>query len=75
MGKDSVPSSGDATKGAKVFKQKCSQCHTVNKVSNHWMNYVKLNKISNDWIKSVKNESVVLLLIAGIQKYVCKLLE
>eukprot|EP01068_Selenidium_serpulae_P012722 Selendium_serpulae@DN5870_c1_g2_i2.p1 len=22
---------GDATKGAKIFKQKCAQCHTVNK--------------------------------------------
>ena len=23
---------GDATKGAKIFKQKCAQCHTVEKV-------------------------------------------
>ena len=24
---------GDATKGAKIFKTKCAQCHTVEKVS------------------------------------------
>jgi mono/diheme cytochrome c family protein len=35
MGKDkeeNIPA-GNAEKGAKVFKQKCAQCHTVNKVS------------------------------------------
>lgn len=31
MGKDEIPQ-GSAEKGAKVFKQKCAQCHTVNKV-------------------------------------------
>lgn len=30
----SVPA-GDATKGAKVFKQKCAQCHTVEKVTSN----------------------------------------
>ncbi|CAB4008274.1 cytochrome c [Paramuricea clavata] len=37
MGKDkeeNIPA-GNAEKGAKVFKQKCAQCHTVNKGGSH----------------------------------------
>lgn len=26
---------GDATKGAKIFKTKCAQCHTVEKVGEY----------------------------------------
>ena len=33
MGKEETIPEGNAEKGAKVFKQKCAQCHTVTKVS------------------------------------------
>jgi cytochrome c len=29
MGKKEAPGPGDAAKGAKIFKTKCAQCHTV----------------------------------------------
>lgn len=35
MGED-IPA-GDATKGAKIFKTKCAQCHTVEKVNWHML--------------------------------------
>ena len=31
-GGDKIPD-GDASKGAKVFKQRCAQCHTVEQVT------------------------------------------
>lgn len=37
----SVPE-GDATKGAKIFKQRCAQCHTTEKVSPYHIEFMRM---------------------------------
>ncbi|XP_004209990.1 cytochrome c [Hydra vulgaris] len=34
MGAEKIPT-GDATKGAKVFKQRCAQCHVIDQSGKH----------------------------------------
>ena len=40
---------GDATKGAKIFKTKCAQCHTVEAVRKLFLWY--------DWLLNVQSSS------------------
>lgn len=47
MGKEETIPEGDAEKGAKIFKQKCAQCHTLDKVSIR-LGYLVDNR-NNDW--------------------------